>query len=161
MELKSAAEWLDPDKTPQKWTRSQWWLRDQMPPWPACILAETRALCRVRGTRIVMALNAYQNQHGKLPERLEALVPAFIPEFPLDPYNGQPFHFRICEDREVIPHLSIDAVEIGQGLVWSVGPDLLDDGGGVQGLNREPLDVFFRHHHEDMIFVVPVQEKHR
>lgn len=70
------------------------------------------AECAARGTRLSLALWMYEREHGALPQRLEALAPAWIEAVPGDPYCGQSFRY----DRT-------------RRLVYSVGPNRRDDGG--------------------------------
>ena len=67
----------------------------------------------LRVLQIRAAIALYQRQHGKLPETLDALCPEFLPKVPLDPFSGKPLRYRITQEG---------------WLVWSVGPDLTDDG---------------------------------
>lgn len=61
-----------------------------------------------------IAIKRYQLAHGKLPDSLAQLVPTFIPEIPADPFNGKPLQYR----------------QENEGFyIYSVGPDLTDDGG--------------------------------
>lgn len=46
------------------------------------------------GLRQQLALIAYQRDHGKYPQELAALVPAYLPSVPIDPYAGRPFEYR-------------------------------------------------------------------
>lgn len=68
---------------------------------------ETNA--ELAGTRLLVALHRYRRANGALPERLDDLVPAFLPAVPVDPFDGAPFRY----DR-------------GRGLVYSVGEDGID-----------------------------------
>jgi hypothetical protein len=52
---------------------------------------------------------------GKYPASLDALVPDFLPELPLDPLSGEPFRYQFQADGS--PH------------IWSVGGNLTDNGG--------------------------------
>jgi hypothetical protein len=61
------------------------------------------------GLRLVVACRLYEVRHGRLPETLDALVPALLREVPRDPYDGQPF--RYLPDK---------------GIVYCVGTDLKD-----------------------------------
>jgi hypothetical protein len=47
-----------------------------------------------RALRIVIALEAHRAASGAPPERLDALVPEFLAELPLDPFGEQPFGYR-------------------------------------------------------------------
>lgn len=43
------------------------------------------------------AVAAYTSAHGKPPESIEALVPEFLPEIPMDPATGEPFSLAADE----------------------------------------------------------------
>jgi hypothetical protein len=68
----------------------------------------------MRGAIVMTALERYRRAHQRWPDNLEALVPAFLPRIPKDPYDGQPLRYRRVADDVVI---------------YSVGPDGQDDGG--------------------------------
>ena len=70
------------------------------------------AECGARGTRLALALRLYEQEHGELPERLDALVPVWIEAVPVDPYDGQSFRYHRV-----------------RRLVYSIGPNRRDDGG--------------------------------
>ena len=67
---------------------------------------------RVLQVRAAIAL--YQKQHGAPPDRLDALVPDFLPAVPADPFDGKSLHYARTERGWKF---------------WSVGYDLKDDGG--------------------------------
>lgn len=64
--------------------------------------------------RIAVAMTRYRLDHGKLPEKLEDLIPQYLKTIPVDPFDGKPLRLAEKEDRCVI---------------YSVGPDQVDDGG--------------------------------
>ncbi|MCW1921931.1 hypothetical protein OKA05_05165 [Luteolibacter arcticus] len=68
-------------------------------------------------TRTGIALERHRLRvgDGKYPASLEALVPEFLPEIPLDPLTGEALRFQLRAD--------------GSPYVWSVGGNLTDDGG--------------------------------
>jgi hypothetical protein len=68
----------------------------------------------MRVLQIRAAITLYQKQHGAPPERLDALVPEFLPEVPADPFDGKPLRY---------------ARTVSGWKIWSVGFDLKDDGG--------------------------------
>jgi len=74
--------------------------------------------------RIALALAACSAEHGRHPETLTELVPAYLDEIPTDPYSRQPYMYRRT-DRGYI--------------VYSIGDDLRDDGGD------NTLDLVHRH----------------
>ncbi len=73
-------------------------------------IARTRAFA----ARLGLALAAYKEQTGSYPDDLTALVPDFIDEIPLDPFTGNPFIYR---------------TEGVSFILYSLGPNLTDDGG--------------------------------
>ncbi len=61
-----------------------------------------------------IALELYRRKHGHYPDSLDALVPTYLPEVPLDRFTGKPLHYGLFD---------------GKPRVWSVGTDRNDDGG--------------------------------
>jgi hypothetical protein len=62
-----------------------------------------------------IALHRHRLATGAFPKDLQSLVPAYLPELPVDPITGGPLHYRL-DDR-------------GNPVVYSVGGDRVDDGG--------------------------------
>jgi hypothetical protein len=90
---------------------------------------------RTRATVLMLALRLYQAEQGKPASTLDALVPRYLPAVPLDPYDNKPFRYRISAG-ERIDWITPPSNEIkervltpGQGVLWSVGPDGVDNGG--------------------------------
>lgn len=53
-----------------------------------------RAQADLRLTRLYLAMRLYHLDHaGKLPESLDELVPAYLPEIPLDPFDHLPLRY--------------------------------------------------------------------
>ncbi len=73
---------------------------------------ELRMQARRRVLAFAAAAQAHRLTHGEFPPSVTALVPVFLPTLPLDPYSGKPLQIRREGDTWV---------------VWSIGPDLLDD----------------------------------
>lgn len=78
-----------------------------------------QAQARDRATAVQLAIERYRKQHGKRPETIEQLTPDFLPEVPVDPFNGEPLRY-IAGPEET--------------LVYSVGPNMKDDGGDYESL---------------------------
>jgi hypothetical protein len=111
----------------------------------------------------ILALRAWQLRHnGQFPERLSALVPDELPSLPNDPFSGQPFGYVRSHGREVPPlHVALhgalalgeDAPKVpprGTRLLYSVGPDGLDDDGIAfknKGFRSQPM--------VDIVFAIP------
>jgi hypothetical protein len=95
-----------------------------------------------RATQLQLALLLYERRHGQPAPDLNALVPELIPDLPRDPYGGGPFRYRVSAGEPITATSGRqDVVDQGRGIIWSVGPDLKDDGG---------MD-----HTRDQIFLVP------
>ena len=60
-----------------------------------------------------LALRAYRLDHGRLPDKLESLVPAYLDKLPLDPFDEtRGFRYRPKGAAYVL---------------YSIGPDVHDD----------------------------------
>jgi hypothetical protein len=134
--------------------------------------------CQFRAVQLKIALRQYLAEHGKPATTLDVLVEKqYLPSIPLDPYDGKPFRYRLslgediewpddaarverplvpggppAEPPEPEPAIPTRRVPAGQGILWSVGPDKIDNGGRRQiqvQRNRPQSDG------EDMIFLVP------
>lgn len=68
-----------------------------------------------RAALTACAVERYRLKNSpRLPERLEQLVPEFLPAVPLDPFDGRPLRYEVS----------------GEGyVIYSVGSDLVDDRG--------------------------------
>ncbi len=101
-----------------------------------------------RAAMLQVALRLYEAETGRPAEQLTDLVPKYLPSVPADPYDGQPFRYRLSRG-EVLNRSSAYAggawgplgpgngrperlVAPGQGLLWCVGEDGVDDGGRVE-----------------------------
>jgi hypothetical protein len=67
-----------------------------------------------RAADAAIAVERFRRRHGRLPKRLDELVPDLLPAVPKDPFTGDPLHY---------------AAGGGFYLVYSVGPDGKDNGG--------------------------------
>ena len=64
-----------------------------------------------------IALKRYELAHQTAPSTLQALVPEFLAQIPVDYMDGQPLRYRLNEDASF--------------RLWSVGHDQRDDGGNA------------------------------
>ena len=62
--------------------------------------------------QIAIALRAYQQAEGELPDRLDELVPVYIEALPLDRYEGETLRYSKTK-----------------AIVYSIGDDFADAGG--------------------------------
>jgi hypothetical protein len=86
-----------------------------------------------RGVRILLALEAFEAQRGRLPDSLDQLVPEFIRELPPDEWST---------DDKWVYRVATSPREDGRTfLLYSIGIDQIDQGGtettpGVAALNN-------------------------
>ena len=80
----------------------------------AAFEATARNVAMIDTADAAIAVEGYRRKHGALPERLEQLVPEFLPEVPTDPFSGQPLQYVVGD---------------GEYLVYSVGRNRTDEGG--------------------------------
>ncbi len=66
------------------------------------------------GTVVGISLELYRRRHGRYPQSLNELTPDLLPAIPADRITGQPVKYRLID---------------GKPVVYSVGADLVDDGG--------------------------------
>jgi hypothetical protein len=77
--------------------------------------------------RIACRIERYRLAHGSLPETLDVLVPAYGSSLPTDVMTGTSYHYKVTAPDKY--------------LLWSVGWNLVDDGGRWdQGNNQEDPD---------------------
>ena len=77
--------------------------------------------------RAALAVERYRLVHGVCPERLADLVPDYLDAVPMDPFDGEPLRYR--------------RLETGY-MVYSVGRNLVDDGGAEKERGYPPDWVF-------------------
>jgi len=83
-----------------------------------------RIAARFRCMPVVIAAERFRLANGRFPVALDELVPAYLPELPRDPFNGQ----------------AIRIAKTGSGMVvYSVGENAVDDGGEVVPAKGERL----------------------
>jgi hypothetical protein len=107
---------------PEAWLINPGWLSDRRDVdadgWSQLVILAQNALvleAKVDLLRTGIALERHRLAEGRLPGDLKELVPAYLAELPLDPYDGKPLRYRIQPD--------------GSPLLWSIGSDLVDEGG--------------------------------
>lgn len=76
-----------------------------------CIKACSNAALHRQAVTMI-ALRRYELAEGRLPEKMDALVPKYLPAVPLDPFDNAPMRW-----------------DSASGALYSVGSDFKDDGG--------------------------------
>ncbi len=79
---------------------------------------------QARLVALAQAMWRYRLDSGTFPEALEALVPAYLPAVPIDPFSGEP--------------LRLTHRGPGQPVIYSIGQDLVDDGGTYEPGTARP-----------------------
>jgi hypothetical protein len=80
----------------------------------SAITKEASSYAYLRTSIVAIAVERFRLAHGKLPEKLDELVPQFLSAVPVDPFDGVPLRYH---------HLAKGYV------IYSVGSDGHDDGG--------------------------------
>lgn len=104
---------------PTGWQYMRYWVSTSMLP-PLKQSSCKAALAEVQRdlATTALAIKRYALRHGRLPDRLEALVPEFIPTAPRDWYAATLLRYRTKSD--------------GSFLLYSVGSDGKDNGGDAR-----------------------------
>jgi len=85
-----------------------------------------RNRAHLQTARVALAVERYRLKLRRWPESLDQLVPEWLSEVSADPYTGKPLLYRHRDDGVVI---------------YSVGPNHLDDGGKVVQNPANSLDL--------------------
>ena len=80
--------------------------------------------------RAGVAAKRYQHKHGRLPERLSALVPEFLPAVPEDPFSGKPLN-------------AVHREKFGL-VIYSVGFNQVDDTAGSEGVSAMDFRIIVK-----------------
>jgi hypothetical protein len=103
-----------------------------------------------------VALVVWKLDHaGKEAEKLEDLVPGLLEKLPIDPDSGRPFGYVRSNGQKLWRPIDLPLFQpsqlkpskVGQWLLYSVGPDLKDNGGkesyGASKTNPPTGDLLF------------------
>jgi hypothetical protein len=80
---------------------------------------------------LACAIERYRLEHGRIPQRLDELVPAFLDKIPNDPIDGQPMRYKLSDDSGYV--------------LYSIGWNETDDGGELawtekRGIKKVDMD---------------------
>ena len=93
--------------------------------------AVDREAARRAALRLTLAAQRYRRHHGDWPVKLEDLVPDFIDKLPSDPFGKSGESLQLKRDGDEL-------------LIYSLGPNEVDDGGKVEHDHGSPVDEGFR-----------------
>jgi len=105
---------------------------------PAILKGIERNAERIAQQRLILtalAVEQYRIFENRPPNSLAELTPKYLPEVPTDPFDGKEIRFRKESDGYVI---------------YSIGPDHIDDGGKKQIPRAAKID----HPKGDIVFAV-------
>ena len=86
------------------------------------------AAAHLRLLAVEMALRCYQSEQGKGPGNLNQLVPKYLRQLAIDPFSGKPLIYRPAGTNWVL---------------YSVGPDRVDNGGKPIGKRESAGDLLY------------------
>lgn len=97
-----------------------------MPSMEKAQASHIRCIASLRATRVVLAICCFKVERSRVPSGPAELVPDFLPEWPLDSFDGKPLRWRTDPD--------------GGWAIYSIGENLVDEGGTAGTLpNRGDL----------------------
>lgn len=85
-----------------------------LPALAKCAETAARGDAKRDTARVALAACRYRIVQGHLPEKLDQLIPEYMTVVPRDPFDGKPLRWKRTD---------------GGGVVYSIGPDSVDDGG--------------------------------
>ncbi len=77
------------------------------------IEAELRLYARLLLTRTALAIERYRLMTGSVPDELEELVPQYLEQVPIDPFDGQPIRYRRMQPGYVLYSVDADGRDNG------------------------------------------------
>ena len=77
------------------------------------LTAATRGNLQTEVAVTAIAIERYRRHHGRLPERLEELVPDFLPQLPVDPFDGKQLRYVLSRDQYLLYSVGVDGVDNG------------------------------------------------
>ena len=89
---------------------------------------DARVQAQLDSVLAAIAVERYRLAEGRLPERLDELVPKYIEAVPIDPFDGRPLRYR----------------RLAKGyIIYTIGADEIDNGGRGKIPNTEPVQQDF------------------
>ncbi|TVQ61468.1 MAG: hypothetical protein EA378_08840 [Phycisphaerales bacterium] len=70
-----------------------------------------RARMLLEGARVAVALHRYRAEHGRYPETLDQLIPAWLEQHPTDRATGRPLPYRVTEGRPLLYSVGLDGID--------------------------------------------------
>ena len=96
-----------------------------MPATEMAIAAGARVDASRRSTDTMIAVERFRRRHGNVPETLTQLVPDYLPEVPVDPFDSNPIRYVVGENEVVIYSIGKDNVDNGGQSNDKMEPDIV------------------------------------
>jgi hypothetical protein len=139
---------------------NQTWWQSYLSSWAIPLpLRLARLQASIRATELRLALIHFAAENQQAASTLADLVPKYIRAIPNDPYDGKPFRYRVSLGESIVRARTYQGVAAtrdtrpGQGILWCIGPDLVDDHGAVE--DADPLLSPKTKTTGDIVFIVP------
>jgi hypothetical protein len=71
------------------------------------------SLARIKAARTLIAAERYRLAHGRWPEQLADVIPAYLREVPRGPYSDQPLRYVRKNDRIIVYTLGFNSADNG------------------------------------------------
>ncbi len=81
--------------------------------WPRIIFVYGRHAALLQCLQVALALERYRLRNGHWPRSLDELVPEFLENVPLDPFDGQPLRYADTAEGKVVYSVAVDQVDNG------------------------------------------------
>jgi hypothetical protein len=88
------------------------------PAWDRAVERYAAAQVDAELARIACALELHRRKHGRLPESLNELTPAFLTEVPMDPTNGESYHYQVNGQNFILYSPGANAADDAGTLAW-------------------------------------------
>jgi hypothetical protein len=74
---------------------------------------DLRTHAQLTAARTALAIERHRLAHGKVPEGLEELVPRYLEQVPIDPFDGRPLRYRLTESSYLLYTILEDGQDNG------------------------------------------------
>ena len=91
------------------------WEQGQKPQFYQYFIRRCLSQTHIEATKSLIALRLFHIDHGRYPAELDALVPTYLKELPIDPFDGKPIRYSSTNQ-----------------WVYSLGANFKDDGGSAE-----------------------------
>lgn len=96
------------------------------------VLTDLETLARMRTARTALAVERFRRENERWPESLDELIPDYLEEIPIDPFDEKPLKYRRMNEGEEVRAEDSGMVVRNGAMVYSVGFDGADDGGVLE-----------------------------